>query len=89
VVLERVEKISWTHHVRNKEVLHRVMKERNVVQTISIGKAGWIGYVLRRNCLLQHVVKGNKEGMIGVTGRRRRKPKQLLDGLREGEVTGN
>ena len=64
-------------------MLHRVIKERNVVQAINRGKAKRIGYVWRRNCLLQHIVKGNIEGRIGVTGRRRRKPTQLLDVLRE------
>jgi hypothetical protein len=63
-------------------LLHGVIKERNVVQTINRGNAKKIGHAWRRNCLLQHV-KGNIEGRIGVTERRRRKPKQLLDGLRE------
>jgi len=83
VLLEKVEKINWTDHVRNEEMLHRVIKERNIVETINVGKAKWIGYVLRRNCLLQHVAKGNIEGRIGVMRRRRRKPKQLLNGLKE------
>jgi len=83
VLLERVEKISWTDRVRNEEMLQRVTKERNIVQTINVGKTNWIGYVLRRNCLLQHVAKGNMEGRIGVMRRRKRKPKQLLDRLRE------
>jgi hypothetical protein len=29
-----MEKISWTDHVRNEEVLHRVKEERNIVHTI-------------------------------------------------------
>jgi len=29
-----MEKISWTYHVRNKEVLHRVMEERNTLHTV-------------------------------------------------------
>jgi hypothetical protein len=62
VVLESVEKISWSDRVKNEEVLHRDIKERNIIRTINIGKDKWIGYVLRRNCLLQHVVKGNIEG---------------------------
>lgn len=83
MLLERVEKITWTHRVRNEEMLHRVIEERNILRTINIGKTKWTGYVLRRNCLLQHVAKGNIEGRIGVMRRRRRKPKQLLDGLSE------
>ena len=83
VVLERVEKISWTDRVRNEEMLQRVIKERIVLRTINIGKAKWIGYVLRRNCLLQHVVKENIEGRIEVTGRRRRRCAELLDCVKE------
>jgi hypothetical protein len=33
-------------------------------------KAKWIAHVLRRNCLLKHVIEGNIEGRIPVTGRR-------------------
>jgi hypothetical protein len=32
--LRRMEKVSWTDHVRNEEVLHRVKEERNILQTI-------------------------------------------------------
>jgi hypothetical protein len=59
----RMEKISWTDHVRNEEVLHRVKEERNTIHTIKRRKAKWIGYILRKNCLLKHVFKGKiKEG---------------------------
>ena len=75
--------ISWTDRVRNEEVSHRVIKERNVLRTVVSRKAKWIGCVLRRNCLLQHVVKGNIEGRIGVTGRRRRRRAVLLDCLKK------
>jgi hypothetical protein len=35
--------ISWTDHVRNEEVLHRVKEERNIVHTIKRRNANWIG----------------------------------------------
>jgi hypothetical protein len=38
---------------------------------------------LRRNCLLKHVVVGNIEGKIEGTGRRGRRPKQILNGIKE------
>jgi len=38
---------------------------------------------LRRNCLLKHVIEGKIEGRIEVTGRRRRRRKQLSDDLAE------
>jgi hypothetical protein len=52
-----MEKISWTDRVRNEEVLHRVKEERNIVHTIKRRKANWIGHILRRNCLLKHVIE--------------------------------
>jgi hypothetical protein len=57
-----MEKISWTDRVRNEEVLHREKEERNLVHTITRGKANWIGHILRRNCLLKHVIEGKVEG---------------------------
>jgi len=52
----RSEKISWTDRVRSEEVLHRV-KERNILHTAIRRKAKWIGYILRRNCLLNTSLK--------------------------------
>jgi hypothetical protein len=75
-----MEKISWTDRVRNEEVLHRVKEERNIIHTIKRRKANWIGHILRRNCLLKHVIEGKLEGRKGIRGRRR---KQLLDDLKE------
>jgi len=49
----RVEEIIWTDSVRNKEVLHTVKEERNNLHKIKRGKDNWIGYVLRRNCLIK------------------------------------
>jgi hypothetical protein len=69
--------------VRNEEVLHRVKEERNIVHTIKRRKANWIGHILRRDCLLKHVIEGKLEGRIEMTGRRGRRRKQLLDDLTE------
>jgi hypothetical protein len=68
----RMEKISWTDRVRNEEVLHRVKEERNILHTIKRIKVNWIGHILRRNCLLKHVIEGKLEGRIEMTGRRGR-----------------
>jgi len=37
-----MEKISWTDHVRNEEVLLTVKEQRNVVLEISKWKANWM-----------------------------------------------
>jgi hypothetical protein len=45
--------------------------------------ANWTGHILRRNCLLKHVIEGKIEGRIKMTGRRGIRRKQLLDDLKE------
>jgi hypothetical protein len=77
----RMEKISWTDHVRNEEVLLRVSEQRNILHEIRKRKANWIGHILRTNCLLKEVIEGNIKGRIEVTKRRGRRRKQLLDDL--------
>jgi hypothetical protein len=63
----RMEKISWTDHVRNEEVLLRVKEQRNILHEISKRKANKIGHILRRNCLLRQVIEGKIRGRIEVT----------------------
>ena len=65
----RMEKISWTDHVRNEEVLLRIKQQRNILHEISTQKANWIGHILRRNCPLQQVIEVNIKRGIEVTGR--------------------
>jgi hypothetical protein len=64
----RMETISWTDRVRN-EVLHRVKEEMYILLTIKRRKANWIGHILRRNCLLKHVIEGKLEERTEMTGR--------------------
>jgi hypothetical protein len=54
-----------------------------IIRIIIIRKANWIGHILRRNCLLKHVIEGKLEGRIEMTGRRGRRRKRLLDDLKE------
>ena len=60
----RMEKISWTDRVKNEEALQRVQRERSVAQTVKSRKAVWIGHILRRNCLMQHVIEGKTRRWI-------------------------
>ena len=78
----RMEKISWTDHVRNEEVLLRVSEQRNILHEIRKRKANWIGHILHRNCLLKQVIEGKIKGQIEVTRRRGRRRKKLLDDLK-------
>jgi len=79
----RMEKISWTDHVRNEEVLLRVNEERNILHEIRKRKAKWIGHILRRNCLLKQVIEGNIKGEMEVARRRGKRRKKLLDDLKD------
>jgi hypothetical protein len=77
--LRRMEKISWTDHVKNEDLLLRVKEQRNILHEISKRKANWIGHILRKNCLLQLVIEGKIRRGIEVTGRRGRRRRKLLE----------
>jgi hypothetical protein len=79
----RMEKLSWTDHVRNEDVLLRVKEQRNILHEIRKRKANWIGHILRRNCLLQGVIEGKMQGDIEVTGIQGRRRRKLFDDLKE------
>jgi hypothetical protein len=64
-----MEKISLTDRVKNEEVLHRVKEEGNILHTVKIRNADWIGHILSGSCLLKHVINRKIEGRIGMTGR--------------------
>ena len=73
-----MEKIIWAVSVENEEMLHSV-KKRNIVHTINRSEGNWICHFLGRNIFVKHVI----EGRIEVMGRRGRRNKQLLAGLKE------
>jgi hypothetical protein len=83
----RMEKISWTDHVRNMEGLLSSRVQRNILHEISKRKANWIGRILHRNCLLRQVLKGKLKRRIEVTGRRGRRVGSYWIILRKGEDT--
>jgi len=55
--------------VRNKDVLHTVKAERNIVQKLKGKKTNWFGHILRRNCFLKDVIEGKLEVRTEVTRR--------------------
>jgi hypothetical protein len=67
----------------HEEVLYRVKEDRDYPTDSKESKADWICHILHRNFLLQHVVIGNTEGKVEVTGRQGRRHKQPLDDLEE------
>jgi hypothetical protein len=77
-----METVSCIERVRNG-VLHRVKEERKILHAIRRRKTNWIGHILRKNCILKHVIDGKITGRVEKTGRRGRRRKQLLDDLKE------
>jgi hypothetical protein len=61
-----------------------IFKERrNILHILERRRANRIGHILRKNCLLKHVIEGKIQGRIETTGRRGRGRKQLLDNLKK------
>ena len=89
MVLEKDGGAQLTDRLKNEEMLHGVKEERDILHTIKRRKDDWIGHILRRNCLLKHVIEGKIDGRINVTGRQGRRRKQLLDDLKGKKYTVN
>jgi hypothetical protein len=81
VVLERMEKISWTDRVKSEK--YYMQSRKAISYIIKNRKANRAGHTLSWNCLQKQVTEGKTERMIEVTVRRGRRYKQLLDDLRE------
>jgi hypothetical protein len=62
--------ISFFIHVRNENWLRAVNGDWNALHTTKGRKANWIGHILCKNCLLQHIVE--------VKGRGKAIPSQAL-----------
>jgi hypothetical protein len=57
--------------------------KRNIPQTIKRRNDNWIGHILRRDCLIGHVIEEKIQIKIEVMGRRGRRRMQLVDKLKE------
>jgi hypothetical protein len=79
---KRMEKISWTDHVRNEEIL-QLHPAYHIVHTIKRRKANLTGHTLHRNCFLKHIIEGKVGGGTQVTGRRAQRHKQLQADLKK------
>jgi hypothetical protein len=53
-----------------KMCFHRVRDEGNILHEMIRRKANWIDHILRRNCLLNHIVERRMDGWLEVTGGR-------------------
>src|SRR6218665_1696538 len=69
--LEALERISWTEHISNEEVLTLVVEERSLISTIRARQRNWMGHLLRGDSLQREIMEGRMEGKRG-----RRRPRQ-------------
>jgi len=61
---------------------HPAKGERNILYRVKGREVNWIGHILRKDCLLKHIIEGIQEGRTKVTEKRGRICKQLLDDLK-------
>jgi hypothetical protein len=72
-VFEKGGEIRFTDRDKNEEEIHRVKGKRNILRTIKIRKANWVGHILRGKCLLNNVIVGKIEVRIQVIEGQRNK----------------
>src|SRR6218665_3539426 len=69
----RMEKVRWTEHKTNEEILETIGQERSLIRTIKTRQKKWIGHTLRGESLLKTVIEGK---MLGKRSRGR--PRQMM-----------
>src|SRR6218665_188261 len=72
-IWRRMERISWTEHISNEEVLTLVGEERSLISTIRARQRNWMGHLLRGDSLQREIMEGRMEGKRG-----RGRPRQKL-----------
>src|SRR6218665_1364331 len=76
-IWRRLERISWTKHRTNEEVLKKVEEKRSLMDIIRTRQKNWIGHIVRGNSLQREIMEGRMEWK---TGRHRQK---LMDWIME------
>ena len=73
LIWRRMEKVSWTEHNINEEVLETIGEERSLICTIETRQRKRIRHTLRGESLLKTAIKGK---MVGKRSRGR--PRQMM-----------
>ena len=79
-IWRRMQKVSYTEHKTNEEVLNLVGEKRVLIETIIRRKKNWIGHVLRGEGMMKEIIEGKFNGRKG----RGRNRIGMLDHLKEG-----
>ena len=61
-IWRKSERITWTDHITNDEVLERVQEKRQLINLIKERQAKWIGHVMRSDTLLKDILEGRTKG---------------------------
>ena len=61
-ILRRMERVKCTDKINNAVVLERVGEGRIMLELIRKRKRNWLGYWIRRNCLLMDALQGMVNG---------------------------
>src|SRR6218665_1348603 len=64
-IWRRMERISWTEHRTNEEVLKKTEEKRSLMDIIRTRQKNWIGHILRDNSLQREITEGRMEGKRG------------------------
>jgi len=64
-IWRRTERISWTEHRTNEEVLKKVKEKRSLMDIIRTRQKNWIGHILRSNSLQREIMEGRMERKRG------------------------
>ena|SRR6218665_1695125 len=66
-IWRRMEKISWTEHISNEEVLNLklIEEERSLLTIIRTRQRNWMGHKVRGDSLQREIIEGRMEGKRG------------------------
>ena len=61
-VWRKMEKVSWTEHKTNEDVLQIADEKRSLIETIRRRLKSFWGHIMRGDSLLRDVLEGRMEG---------------------------
>src|SRR6218665_2716450 len=66
-IWRRMEKISWTEHISNEQVLNLklVEEERSLLTIIRTRQRNWMGHIMTGDSLQREIIEGRMEGKRG------------------------